>query len=57
MALVGRDEIVSEIVGQLLRRRLVTTTGAGGVGIETQAAFCSRSAISSSAADIRDTTV
>jgi predicted ATPase len=32
MALVGRDEIVSEIAGQLLRRRLVTITGAGGIG-------------------------
>jgi hypothetical protein len=32
MALVGRDEIVSEIAGQLLRRRLVTITRAGGIG-------------------------
>jgi hypothetical protein len=32
MALVGRDEIVSEIAGQLLRRPLVTITRAGGIG-------------------------
>jgi predicted ATPase len=32
MALVGRDEIVSEIAGQLLRRRLVTITGTGEIG-------------------------
>lgn len=30
--IVGRDEIVGEIAGQLLRKRFVTITGTGGVG-------------------------
>jgi predicted ATPase/DNA-binding winged helix-turn-helix (wHTH) protein len=32
VGIVGRDEIVSDIAGQLQRRRFVTITGPGGVG-------------------------
>jgi predicted ATPase/DNA-binding winged helix-turn-helix (wHTH) protein len=32
VGIIGRDEAVSEIADQLLRKRLVTITGAGGIG-------------------------